>query len=66
MFAFIHTVLKIGFGQPDVAIDTGTSLIGAPADALKTILAVVPGSQLIKAAIFKGSVPRKTKVNIAV
>ncbi|KAH9811231.1 aspartic peptidase A1 [Melampsora americana] len=58
----------VEIGQPDVAIDTGTSLIGAPADALKTIFSVIPGSELMETGNFKGywTVPCKTKVKIAV
>ncbi|EGG09168.1 aspartic peptidase A1 [Melampsora larici-populina 98AG31] len=59
---------QVEIGQPDVAIDTGTSLIGAPADALRTIFSVIPGSELMETGTFKGywTVPCKTKVKIAV
>ncbi|KAG0149952.1 hypothetical protein CROQUDRAFT_88501 [Cronartium quercuum f. sp. fusiforme G11] len=58
----------VDIGQPDVAIDTGTSLIGAPSEALQTIFSHLPGSQLMESGKFKGywTVPCKTKVHIAV
>lgn len=54
--AFTLGGAAVDIGQPDVAIDTGTSLIGAPADALRTIFAGIPGSQIMAGGNFNGFV----------
>lgn len=55
-------------GRPDIAIDTGTSLIGGPEKDLKTIFAAVHDAKLVEDGNFKGywTIPCATKLELSV
>lgn len=58
----------IDMGRPDIAIDTGTSLIGGPEKDLKTIFAAVHDAKLVEDGNFKGywTIPCATKLELSV
>ncbi|KAI8454100.1 aspartic peptidase domain-containing protein [Phakopsora pachyrhizi] len=58
----------VDVGHPEVAIDTGTSLIGGPSASLAKIFSAVPGSRLMSSGDFAGywTVPCKNNVEISI